>query len=125
MIGLTGLLPLALAAASPNPGASERGLWMGGIQLCRETVASARIAPDPHGVATLAVVLRPAARTLFERETAASVGRTMPIRLDGRVLLAPIVNEPITGGHAQIAAPAADLRAARRAARGRCGGARR
>jgi preprotein translocase subunit SecD len=127
MTGLLALLPLALAAASPDAASTERGLWMGRIHLCRGTVASARIVPDPHdgSVDTLYVRLRPAEQQLFARETAANIGSALTIRLDGRVLSAPVIREEITGGQVQISAPGADLRAARRAARGPCRSARR
>ena len=35
--------------------------------------------------------------------TAANLGKPLPIRVDGRVVSAPLVNEPITGGEVQIA----------------------
>jgi hypothetical protein len=121
------LLPLALTLASPGAAASERGLWIGSLQLCRETVAAARIVSDPNDGSenTLVLRLRPGAQQLLARETGASVGRPLHIALDGRVLSAPIVREEITGGHAQLSAPAADLRAARRAIRARCRSPRR
>lgn len=34
--------------------------------------------------------------------TAANVGKPLAIVLDGKVLSAPVINEPITGGQAQL-----------------------
>lgn len=38
----------------------------------------------------------------FRKVTAANVGRPLAIRLDGRIISAPNINEPISGGRAQI-----------------------
>ncbi|HYG28897.1 MAG TPA: hypothetical protein VD887_01645 [Allosphingosinicella sp.] len=126
MSGLTALLPLVLAAAAPAPAPSVeaapgRGLWIGAIELCRETVAAARLTPDPiDGAPALYVLLRPEVHPLLERETAARVGRTLALRLDGRTLSEPVVREPIAGGHAQLTGLGPEAAAARRAALGPC-----
>ncbi len=38
----------------------------------------------------------------FAELTAANVGRTMELRIDGKTVLAPVIREPILGGSGQI-----------------------
>ncbi|MEA3017582.1 MAG: hypothetical protein QOI38_2304 [Sphingomonadales bacterium] len=114
------LLPLALAAASPPDGEAERGLWLGGIPLCRETVAEALVtADDIDGSPALALTLRRELRAALERETKGRVGEVLPIRLDGRILSAPVVREPLTAGWVQLSG-LDDVAAVRRAALAPC-----
>jgi hypothetical protein len=109
------LLPALLAAAAlagcaAAPGepaaaaAGERGLWVGAIQLCRDTVESASAVIDVDGSPAVTFLLKPAARARLAEETRRQIGRRLPIRLDGRTLAEPVVNEPILGGMAQVSA---------------------
>ena len=49
------------------------------------------------------IVLPAPLREAMAELTAANLGKPLPIRVDGRVVSAPLVNEPITGGQVQIA----------------------
>ena len=121
MPGLAFLLPLALAMASPPAAEAERGLWLGGIELCRETVAAAELTPDDiDGSPALALTLRPALRAALVRETSGRVGEVLSIRLDGRILSEPVVREPIAGGAVQLSGLHGDAAAVQRAALGPC-----
>lgn len=115
------ILPLlALAAASPETAEAERGLWLGTIALCRETVADAVLAADElDGRPALALTLRPELRTALERETKGRVGEPLPLRLDGRVLAEPVVREPLTAGGVHLSG-LDDVEAVRRAALAPC-----
>ncbi len=95
------LLLACLAVAAPAQRAAQsRGLWIGPIPACAGTVASVAVGPDEVAEDWLRAVVtfRPAWRAALLRETERRVNRPMPVRLDGRVLMAPIVREPITGG---------------------------
>jgi hypothetical protein len=102
-------LPLAFAllacaaAAAPAVAPAQRsaqnhGLWIGPIPACAGTVADVAAAPDHSGELSAILTLRPAWRAALRRETTRLLDRPMPVRLDGRTLMAPIVREPIAGG---------------------------
>jgi preprotein translocase subunit SecD len=116
---LLALAALAASAAAPPP---RPGLWIGPIHACRSTVAEVVVAENEvDGLPNAVIRFRPDAAEALHRVTAARVGEAMPVRLDGRVILAPIVREPITGGEVQITPIAADeAEAIRAAALGAC-----
>ena len=124
--GAWSLLPATAFLLSFPAGAAMEvrlpGLWAGALHLCRDTVAETRLAGDPSsGEPSLGITLHPGARETLERETAARVGSELPVTLDGRVLISPVVREPLTGGMIQITGPSRkELKAVRRAARKRC-----
>lgn len=96
-------------AAPPPPADESRGLWVGPIHLCRDTVLASKVSDTEEGpFPSLVVTLRPDLRDELRRETERRVARTMPIRLDGRVISEPVVHEPITGGVLAIAGTSAD-----------------
>jgi len=95
------LLLVGLAAAAPadaQRGVQARGLWVGPIPACAGTVADVAVAPDEIGMLSAIITFRPAWRAALRRETTRLVGRPMPVRLDGREVMAPVVREPIAGG---------------------------
>lgn len=57
---------------------------------------------DNLGRAVVALTFSSEGAKLFDRATADNVGRQIAIVLDGVVISAPVVQERITGGHAQI-----------------------
>ena len=91
------LLLLALPAGAAARGAGGRGLWIGPIPVCRDT-AQVVTGTDRRGAATATIGLRGRWRERLRRETERRVGEPMPVRLDGRLISAPIVLEPLTGG---------------------------
>jgi preprotein translocase subunit SecD len=107
------------AGAAGGPG---RGLWVGSIQICRGTALGAAAGSDDQGgTPSVTITLRPRWRTRLARATARLVGRSMPVRLDGRLLMEPIVREPITGGVLMLAGQApGDAEAMRVAAAQAC-----
>lgn len=62
----------------------------------------AREQTDQQGQNVVALEFSPEGAEKFATLTTMNVGRTIAILLDGEVLTAPRVNEPITGGHAVI-----------------------
>lgn len=88
----------APAAAQAQRGAQARGLWIGSIPACAGTVADVAVAPDHAGETSAIITLLPAWRAALRRETTRLYNQRMPVRLDGRVLMSPVVREPIAGG---------------------------
>lgn len=89
------LLLACLAAATPpaaqaQRGAQARGLWIGQIPACAGTAAGVVVGADEdyEGQLSAVVTFRPAWREA--------------LRLDGRILMEPIVCEPITGGEISL-----------------------
>lgn len=79
----------------------QKGIWMGAIPLCRETVASATLVTRYGGPAVV-LVLRETMWERLEQETRRYLERRMPIRIDGRAIAIPTVETPITGGSLEI-----------------------
>ena len=96
---LVALVALAAAASAQAAAPKSRiGLWFGSIHLCRDTVAEATTGLDDYGgQRTLSLILSPRLQPRLQRETARRVKRTMAFRLDGQVIKALRVNEPIWG----------------------------
>jgi preprotein translocase subunit SecD len=65
-------------------------------------VASATIGADQAGQRTLDLVFQPGASKLIERWTTDHVGEVLAIVLDGTIVTAPVVLEPIKDGKMQI-----------------------
>jgi hypothetical protein len=122
------LLCCLAAPAQGQRGAQSRGLWIGPIPACAATVAMVSLEPDQNfeGELNAVIAFRPAWRTALLRETTRLVDRPMPVRLDGRILMAPVVREPIAGGMVSLS-PATALQGERirAAARRPCPRARR
>jgi len=115
------LLALLLAAAPPAAAPARPGLWIGPIRACAGTVAEATVGEDEFREPNLTIRFREGWADVLHRVTAARVGLPMAIRLDGRVLAAPFVREPIAGGIIAIAPIAAEEgEAIRAAALGHC-----
>jgi preprotein translocase subunit SecD len=96
---LPAFLLACLAAAAPAQRPVQgRGLWVGPIPACAGTVADVAVAPDHSGELSAILTFRPAWRAALRRETERRLDRPMPVRLDGRMLMAPYVREPIAGG---------------------------
>lgn len=95
------LCPAGLAAQVAD---TEKGIWIGNLDLCRSgpLKAAANIEPQ-NGLPIVNIILPAPLREAMAELTAANLGKPLPIRVDGRVVSAPLVNEPITGGEVQIA----------------------
>ncbi len=57
---------------------------------------------------TLTITFRPAGRDAFARFTAENVGRKTEIRIEGKVIMRPVIREPILGGVIQISGSSLD-----------------
>lgn len=109
---------LLASAAAPQP-AKAKGLWIGNLALCRDSVASVSEhleGPD----AVLHIALAPARARHLERLTARRVGKKLPIRFNGRIVSAPVIREPLLGGRIAISGAGLPLAAIAEAARKPC-----
>jgi len=91
----------SVAPDTPAPPRADRsrGLWIGPIHLCRDTVEGAVAGVADRGpYPTLTITLRADLRPELQRETGRLVGSAMPVRLDGKLISEPIVLEPLTAG---------------------------
>lgn len=104
-LAVIALLAVSGCASAPPPAAAaaaEVGLWVGPLQLCRDTVEAATAAEDSIGMPSLEIRLKPELRDRLRRETEKRVGQPMAVRLDGRIVSEPFVQEPITGGEISL-----------------------
>jgi hypothetical protein len=108
-------------AAPPPSGDAAPGLWAGPIRLCRDNVEIVERAEAAGGPA-VSFTFKPAIQPRLAEETARLVGQSLPLRLDGRLLAAPRVMEPIAGLALHVSGGLGDLEAVRAAALGACGG---
>jgi preprotein translocase subunit SecD len=109
----------AVAAQEAQPVqvyARDRGLWLGPLPLCSESVASVTFVQDEAGFPQLSISLRPQWRLALERLTTRFVARQIPVRLNGRTVTAPVITEPITDGAVAISGGEAGLLVRMRAA---------
>jgi preprotein translocase subunit SecD len=122
LIGRTAVLEFKFAASgpqagtleSPGPGTqvlpgSAEGNRQGKYLVERRAIMTGDVLTDarvqPGGSLegpTVSFVLDSQGAKLFGDATTANVGREMAIVLDGYVQSAPVIREPITGGHGQI-----------------------
>ena len=112
------MIAILLASAAPHPAKAE-GLRIGSLALCRDSVASVSEhleGPD----AVLHIALAAGREKQLERLTAGRVGKKLPIRLDGRIISAPLIREPLTGGRIAISGAGLPFAAIAAAARAPC-----
>ena len=66
-------------------------------------VASAELAFDQRtGEPVVTVKMTEASRKVFADYTSKNVGRPIAIRIDGKVLMKPVIREPVLGGSVQL-----------------------
>lgn len=79
------------------------GLWIGGIGFTAADLASAEPQTDEYsGEPVLALSFTAAGNAKFLEAQRCGVGRAIEISVDRSVLSRPVLNEPITGGKANI-----------------------
>lgn len=95
-----------LLSALPGEAAYRRGAWIGSLQLCTATVRRVVAATNRYsGEPTITVALTPAGARRLADLTARSIGKPLPIRIDGRVVSQPTVVEAVRGGMVEINGP--------------------
>lgn len=79
------------------------GIWIGPLAICGSQLVDARLSQDDwSGLPVLIIDLDGQLRDAFAELTTNLVGRPLPLRFNGKTVIAPIVNEPITAGSLQI-----------------------
>ncbi len=91
------LLPLSLIAAAPAD-----SLTIGGIAFPQSDFLDARAIFNETGGPVVLATFTPAGTQKLARITKANVGKPLPLAIGARVLMKPIVREPILGGTIQI-----------------------
>jgi preprotein translocase subunit SecD len=91
------LLPLLLIAAAPAP-----SLRIGGVAFPQSDFLDARAIFDESGAPVIFVTFGPKGAAKLARVTKAWIGKPLPLTIGPRVLMKPVVREPILGGTVQI-----------------------
>ena len=96
--GSSGLFLLAALAAGLAPATLAQAEPVA-IEVVAAQLSYMRGTNEP----VVAFRMSPAAQRIFGELTAKNVGRKLAIRVDGRVISAPVIREPIVGDSGQIA----------------------
>ena len=83
------------------------GLWIGTMRVCREEVVEAAVEPifEDDAMSALKLVLVPALKPRLLAVTERLLNKPMGVRIDGEAVMAPNVNEPISGGEIMLSGP--------------------
>lgn len=103
LVGTTGRLDFVPIPATATPPAEGTQIDYPAL-FSGDQVESATIGADQTGQRTVNFVLKPDGQRLFADHTKAHVGEYFAITLDGVVISAPRINEPIPNGQVQISA---------------------
>lgn len=99
MRALLPILMLLATAAAPGPAA----FTIGGEAFAQADILDARAMPDMDGSAAIMLTLAPPAAQRLLAVTTRGVGKPLPVALDGKVLVAPVLEAPIEGGVIEVA----------------------
>ncbi len=91
------LIPLMLIAAAP-----ASVLTVGNAAFPQNEIVDARAIFDETGMPVIYITLSPAGRAKLAAITKANVGKPLPLAIGPKVLMTPIVREPILAGTLQI-----------------------
>jgi protein-export membrane protein SecD len=103
LVGTTGRLDFVPIPSTATPPAENTSINYPPL-FSGDQIDSATIGADRNGQRTVDFVLKPGGQKLFADHTAAHVGEYFAITLDGVVISAPRINEPIPNGQVQISA---------------------
>ncbi len=94
---------IALLIGSPLLSAEESHRFQIGDTIISPTeVVDARGLPEMDGSAGIMITFDAAGAAKLEQASRKSVGKPLPIMLDGKILMAPIIREPLRGGSVLI-----------------------
>lgn len=86
------------------------GVWIGTMPLCDAGPVETRKSVDEYsGEQVLQITLSKADAENLAALTTANVGNQLAVRVDGKLVMEPHINEPIMGGSIQVMAPQSDL----------------
>ena len=72
------------------------------VSVSGENLTDSKVAYDQNGRPAVTTTFNPIGARAFAKLTSENVGKRFAIVLDGKVLSAPVIQEPITGGYGQI-----------------------
>lgn len=82
------------------------GAWLGPLSICSDMTATTRLSVDEwSGLPVLIIDLDERLHAALAELTAGMIAKPLPLRIDGRTIIAPYVNEPITKGSLQVTGP--------------------
>jgi len=85
------------------------GLWFGALPLCGGGLVKAELVADSYTAAeSVTITLSPDKAIELGTLTRRHVGHALALREGGRVVMEPIIQEPIEGGQVQISGPERD-----------------
>jgi preprotein translocase subunit SecD len=79
-----------------------RSFTIAGEAFSEAEIVDARAQPDPLGQAAIMITFDDNGRIKLARLSSANKSKPLPFVLDGKVLMAPVVTDPILDGVAQI-----------------------
>lgn len=94
-VGLFAATP-AFAKDAPGP------LWFGTENFAPADIIDARAQPELDGTVSILVTLEDPASARLAALTQEHVGKPLPLIYQGKEIVAPLIQEPITGGSFQI-----------------------
>lgn len=95
------LIASLLLVAAPALAATP-GFTIAGQPFAQSEVMDARAMPDMDGAASIMLTFTPAAGKRLLAITTAGMGKPLPIALDGKTLVEPLVESPIDGGVMEV-----------------------
>ena len=93
---------LVAAKAKPKPTKATRIFTIAGEAFGEAEIVDARAQPDLAGKATIMITFDDNGRIKLARLSGANKSKPLPFVLDGQILMAPVVADPIIDGVAQI-----------------------
>lgn len=90
-------IPLLVVAAAPVD-----TLTISGVPFPHSDFLDARAIFDETGIPAIYVTLSPAGTAKLAKVTQANIGKELPLQIGDRILMKPVVREPILGGTLQI-----------------------
>jgi hypothetical protein len=97
------VLVMPFAAHADKVKADRSGLWLGSWQVPVGAVTGLEMSNDHYdGYPVIDLALSDEGAAQFADLTRRGLGRPLPISVDGAVISAPVVREPITGGSVRI-----------------------
>ena len=102
LVGTTGRLDFVPLGSTQKQQGEEVDLKQFPPLFSGDQVAAASIGANQAGQRTVDFTLRPDGKDAFAKYTTDNVGSYFAIVLDGKVISAPVINEPIPGGQVQI-----------------------
>ncbi len=86
------------ASTMPVCAQDSHEFQIGNVTFAQTEIVDARGLPEIDGSVSIMITLDTAGAQKLEQLTRKSVGKPLPITLDGKLLMSPIIREPLLGG---------------------------